>query len=183
MFFQSLDNTFLACFTGSVNNLTVTNGNPSLSRDIKEYMRISKPNFDQPMSNYGVRRLDFQVLFRQTMLQTSQMIFLRSNICFSIIITSPIFVLMNYDSNRKMCTVRWEDIDIPRSANYTLSKFERNYYSTLFSVTFILPSAILVIFYVMLSLKVHDKFCTFSSCFVILYMICLENLLKNKNAI
>ena len=125
----------------------------------------------------------FRYFFVKRCTRRRKWFFLRSNICFSIIITSPIFVLMNYDSNRKMCTVRWEDIDIPRSANYTLSKFERNYYSTLFSVTFILPSAILVIFYVMLSLKVHDKFCTFSSCFVILYMIRLENLLKNKNEI
>ena len=60
-----------------------------------------------------------------------------------------------------MCTVKWEEIDISERVNFTLSSFERTYYSTLFSVAFILPSAILVIFYVMLSFKVHDKFSTF----------------------
>ena len=64
---------------------------------------------------------------------------------------------MNYDRKHKICTVEWEGMELSTTANFTLSAFERNYYSTLFSVAFILPSAILVIFYVMLSCRVHDK--------------------------
>ena len=71
---------------------------------------------------------------------------------FSFVVIIPLLKNVHYDSDQQRCTVMWDD---KNGDTNLLSITERFYYSILFSLCFLLPSIILVLFYVLLGFRVQ----------------------------